>query len=136
MTAEVKDVIEFADDFYAAGTWSTQRRVIARIIVLAQGSGRALHRDHVSSGHRTVSLHHSLLRTRRSRTVHQRVQTRVRQRHQPLSESNSEPVSPAAAHGSLRDPAPLPQHRVGGDKMGAQHLCRDPAAPVQGRGTD
>ncbi len=35
--AEVKDVVEYADDFYAAGTWSTQRRVIARIIVGPKG---------------------------------------------------------------------------------------------------
>ncbi|MEZ5326906.1 MAG: hypothetical protein R3F19_17795 [Verrucomicrobiales bacterium] len=34
-----------------------------------------------------------------------------------MSESDSEPVSPAAARGSLRHPAPLPQHRVGGHQM-------------------
>ncbi|MEZ5329259.1 MAG: IS1380 family transposase [Verrucomicrobiales bacterium] len=31
------DVIEFADDYYAAGTWSSQRRIIARIIVGPKG---------------------------------------------------------------------------------------------------
>ncbi|MGK0189656.1 MAG: hypothetical protein ACI9R3_005473 [Verrucomicrobiales bacterium] len=35
--SEAKDVIEFADDYYAAGTWSTRRRVIARIIVGPKG---------------------------------------------------------------------------------------------------
>ncbi len=36
--AEAKDVIEYADDYYAAGSWSTQRRVIARIIVGPKGA--------------------------------------------------------------------------------------------------
>lgn len=35
--AEVQDVVAFADDFYAAGSWSTKRRVIARVIAGAKG---------------------------------------------------------------------------------------------------
>ena len=35
--AQTKDIIAFADDYYAAGSWSRERRVIARIIVGPKG---------------------------------------------------------------------------------------------------
>ncbi|MFT5404999.1 MAG: hypothetical protein ACI9DF_003845, partial [Verrucomicrobiales bacterium] len=35
---ETKEVTVYADDFYAAGTWSKKRRVIALIIVGPQGA--------------------------------------------------------------------------------------------------